>query len=105
AATAVQAYLVAGRIAASLGRVAVAVDTLHRAGHLATDAPVLVRLRGRIAGGLAARLRHRDAEVLAHCRGGLADLARHRTALPSVELRALASGHGAELGQLGLEVV
>ncbi|HKT03847.1 MAG TPA: CHAT domain-containing protein, partial [Rugosimonospora sp.] len=64
-----------------------------------------VRLRGQVANALAARLRHTDAEVLAHCRRGLADLARHRTALPSVELRALASGHGAELGQMGLEVV
>ena len=54
---------------------------------------------------MAASLLDDDAGVLAYCRRGLGDLARHRTALPSVELRALASGHGAELGQLGLEVM
>lgn len=104
-ATAVQAYLVAGRIAASLGRTRRAVDTLRHAAGLARDTPVLVRLRGQVANALAAQLRRSDGEVLAHCRRGLADLARHRTALPSVELRALASGHGAELGQMGLAVV
>ncbi|GGM62599.1 hypothetical protein GCM10011608_54700 [Micromonospora sonchi] len=40
--------------------------------------------------------------VLRHCGAGLADLARHRAALPSVELRVLAAGHGVELGDLGL---
>jgi CHAT domain-containing protein len=35
-------------------------------------------------------------------RSGLDDLAKHRAALPSTELRALASGHGEELGRLGL---
>jgi hypothetical protein len=35
-------------------------------------------------------------------RSGLRDLAKHRAALPSIELRALASGHSEELGQLGL---
>lgn len=104
-AAAVQACLVEGRIAASLGRTRPAVAALHRAGDLARRGPVLVRLRGRVAGALAARLLGRDGEVLAYCRRGLSDLARYRSALPSVELRALASGHGAELGQMGLEVV
>jgi tetratricopeptide (TPR) repeat protein len=104
-AAAVQAYLVEGRIEASLGRTRPAVDALRRAGDLARRGPVLVRLRGRVAGALAARLLGRDGEVLTHCRRGLFDLARYRSALPSVELRALASGHGAELGQMGLEVV
>jgi hypothetical protein len=36
------------------------------------------------------------------CSRGLRDLARHRDALPSLELRVLAAGHGAELGVLGL---
>jgi tetratricopeptide (TPR) repeat protein len=103
--TAVHAYLVAGRIAGRLGRTGDAVDALRRAADLARDSPVLVRLRGDVAAALAAGLRRHDGEVLAHCRRGLDDLARHRTALPSTELRALASGHGAELGQLGLAVV
>ena len=45
------------------------------------------------------------AAALAECRRGLSDLARHRRSLPSVELRALASGHGAELGHIGLDIV
>ena len=82
-----------------------AVTALTRAGFLARRAPILVRLRGRLASALAARLRHDDRETLAHCQRGLRDLAHHRRSLPSVELRALASGHGAELGRIGLDVV
>ena len=102
---AVQGFLVAGLMAASLGRRREAIAALTRAGSLARGAPVLVRLRGRLSSALAARMGHRDREALAHCRRGLTDLARHRGALPSVELRALASGHGAELGLIGLDVV
>ncbi|MEH1128229.1 CHAT domain-containing protein [Micromonospora sp. CPCC 206061] len=102
---AVDAYTVAGRIAAHLERIRDAVAALRRAAELARRSPVLVRLRGAVAAALAARLSGQDDEVLWHCRRGLGDLARHRAALPSVELRALASGHGAELGQFGLEVV
>lgn len=102
---AVGAYLITGRIAAALHRRADAVAAYRRAADLARRSPVLIRMRGRVAGAMAACLLGDDAAVLGYCRRGLADLARHRTALPSVELRALASGHGAELGQLGLEVV
>ena len=66
---------------------------------------MLVRLRGRLAGALAARAANRPAQVVAECRAGLQDLAVHRSALPTIELRALASGHGAELGEIGLGVV
>jgi tetratricopeptide (TPR) repeat protein len=102
---AVNAYLIAGRVAAGLGRRADAVAALRRGAELARTSPVLVRLRGRVAGATAAALVSDDAAVLTHCRRGLSDLARHRTALPSMELRALASGHGEELGRLGLEVM
>jgi tetratricopeptide (TPR) repeat protein len=102
---AVQGFLVTGRLAADLGRRRPAVAALTRAGSLARRASILVRLRGRLASALAARLRHDDRETLAHCQRGLRDLARHRRNLPSVELRALASGHGAELGRIGLDVV
>jgi len=104
-AAAVQGFLVAGRLAAALGRRRQALASLARAGSLARGSAVLVRLRGQVAAALAAGLRQRDHEALAHCRRGLTDLARHRSGLPSVELRALASGHGAELGRIGLEVV
>ncbi len=102
---AVQGFLVVGRLAASLGRRRQAIAAFTRAGSLAHGAPVLVRLRGRVSCALAAQLRHRDREALTQCRRGLSDLANHRDGLPSVELRALASGHGAELGHIGLDVV
>ncbi len=105
AADAVDGLLVTGRLAASLGRRRQAIAVLTRAGSLARGAPVLVRLRGQVSSAIAASLRHDDRAVLAHCRRGLSDLARHRRSLPSVELRALASGHGAELGLMGLDVV
>src|SRR6266704_1226895 len=104
-AAAVQGFLVTGRLAAALDRRRQALAALARAGSLARGTAVLVRLRGQVADALAAGLRHRDREALAHCRRGLTDLARHRGGLPSVELRALASGHGAELGRIGLEIV
>lgn len=102
---AVQAHLVAGRVAAAMNRTADAVEALRRGKELAEGAPALVRLRGRVAIALAERLLGNDGETLAHCRRGMRELARYRAALPSAELRALASGHGAELGQLGLDVV
>jgi tetratricopeptide (TPR) repeat protein len=105
ASPAVQGFLVAGQLAASLGLRRQAITALTRAHTLARGAPVLVRLRGRVSGALAASLQHRDPDALAHCRRGLADLARHRSSLPSVELRALASGHGEELGHIGLGIV
>jgi tetratricopeptide (TPR) repeat protein len=100
ASTAVDAHLVTGRVAAALGRPAAA--EWHRAHELSRGAPVLVRVRGRLAAALAARAEDRPDAVLRHARAGLADLAGHQAALPSAELRALASGHGAELGALGL---
>ncbi|WP_189081106.1 CHAT domain-containing protein [Mangrovihabitans endophyticus] len=102
---AVDAYSITGRIAALLGRERDAVSALRHAADLARRLPVLVRMRGSVAAAMAASLTADDGAVLAHCRRGLNDLSRHRTALPSVELRALASGHGAELGQLALGVV
>jgi tetratricopeptide (TPR) repeat protein len=102
---AVEAHLTAGRVAMALARPAPAARSLHRAHELAGRGQVLVRLKGRVAAALAARVQRRDRGVLHHCRAGLTELMRHRAALPSMELRALASGHGAELGRLGLEVL
>ena len=102
--SAVEAYLVAGRVALGIDRDADAVRALTRADGLARSGQVLVRLRGRVAGALAARVEQRPTAALAHCRAGLRDLAAHRSSLPTIELRALASGHGAELGEIGLGV-
>src|SRR5215207_5624 len=101
-ADAVQALLVAGRAAEAAGSRQSAGAAWRDAATLSRGAPVLVRLRGRVAGALAGRLAGDDAAVLRQSRLGLADLARHRAALPSHELRALASGQGVELGRLGL---
>ena len=103
--SAVEAYVAAGRLAVGLGRRAPALVSLGRAQALARHAPVLVRLKGHVAGALAARLGGHDRGVLQRCHAGLTDLARHRAAFASLELRALASGHGVELGRLGLDVL
>jgi len=103
--SAVEAYVAAGRLAFGLGRRAPALVSLGRAQALARHAPVLVRLKGHVAGALAARLGGHDRGVLQRCHAGLTDLARHRAAFASLELRALASGHGVELGRLGLDVL
>ncbi len=100
-----EAYLAAARAGLVLGRTADALADLRRAADAAPAAPVLARLPGHVARALAARLQQDDAATLRACRSGLADLSRHRASLPSTELRALASGHGAELAQLGLDVL
>ncbi|PMR60336.1 hypothetical protein C1A38_14840 [Verrucosispora sp. ts21] len=128
-ANAVEAHLVAGRAALATDDQRRARRHLAAAGALADGQTLLVRLRGRLAlalladttthtaQGTAARPRTASAygqgaatrsaapdagAVVRHCAAGLADLARHRAALPSVELRVLAAGHGVELGDLGL---
>jgi len=104
-AVAVEAHLAAGRTALALDRPAVAARQLTRAGDLAHGQSVLVRLRGRLARALLAEAVDDPAGVLRHARAGLRDLVRHRSALPSVELRVLASGHGIELGAMGLRTL
>jgi len=102
---AAKAYLSAGRVAADLNKNAVAVQAWTHAFELSRNAPVLTRLSGRLAAALAARLQRRHDAVIRHSRAGLEDLARHRAAFASTELRALASGHGAELGRIALASV
>ena len=100
-ADAIDAQLTAGRLALALGRRDSATTSLNRAADLADAAPVLLRLKGHLARALAAP----DHQRLRHCRAGLRDLARHRAAFASLEVRVRASGHGAELGQLGLQIL
>ncbi len=102
---AVEANLATGRAARALGRTALARRRLGAAYALSKGGSVLVRLRGRLAAAHAADLDGDAVAVLARCREGLADLAQHRAALASMELRALASGHGIELGLIGLGVL
>ena len=102
---AVQAHLLAGRLASSTGRRDAARRSLHAAVELSRGAPVLVRLSGRLAAALLAEVDSDPQAMSRACRAGLADLDRHRRALPSVELRVLASTHGVELGLLGLRAL
>jgi tetratricopeptide (TPR) repeat protein len=99
---AVEAHLAAGRAAVAAGRPAMAREHFAAAGSAATGQPLVVRLRGRLAEALHAELDGAHARVRARCAAGLTDLLRHSSALPSVELRVLAAGHGTELGDLGL---
>ena len=94
----IEAYLVLGRTAGPRQ-----LDDLREARRLAARSAVLTRLKGRIAGALAAQAAGTTADVVRHCRKGLDDLASHRDSLPSMELRALATGHGVELGTLALQ--
>nr|BFE73054.1 hypothetical protein GCM10020092_063550 [Actinoplanes digitatis] len=98
---AVYGHLAAGRAALALRKAPAARRALTLAGDLARDQSLLVRLRGNLARALLAESEQAGG-VVAECSRGLRDLARHRAALPSLELRVLAAGHGAELGALGL---
>lgn len=97
-------HLAAGRAALALNRPAVARREFSLAGDLAHGQSLLVRLRGHLARALLAEARH-STEVVRECSRGLHDLARHRAALPSLELRVFAAGHGAELGEIGLRTL
>ncbi|ROP27794.1 CHAT domain-containing protein [Couchioplanes caeruleus] len=94
-------HLAAGRAALALGRLAPARAELTAVSEIAEGQSLLVRLRGRVARVLLAEAEG-SGDVLRECARGLRDLARHRAALPSLELRVLASGHGTELGEAGL---
>ena len=101
-ADAVAAHLAAGQAALTAAETRTARRHLRSAGRLARGQALQVRLRGHLAQALDATTDRDTGAVLRHCRTGLTDLARHRAALPSMELRMLASGHGEELGELGL---
>lgn len=100
---AIDANLVAGRIALDLSRRASANRTLSRAVALADGGPVHQRLKGRVAEALLARQDGNRGAVRRTALRGLRELETYRATLASAELRALASGHGAELAALGLE--
>ncbi|SDG50877.1 CHAT domain-containing protein [Pseudonocardia oroxyli] len=101
----VDGHLAAGRAALALSRRPVARAHLAAALTEGRRGSVLVRAQARLAGALAAHTEGDDAGVVRHARGGLLDLNRHRDTLGSTELRALASGHGVELGRLGLRAL
>lgn len=99
---AVHADLVAGRLVRQFGLATTSRRRLVSAYRRSRRGPMLTRLQGRLAAALVADLDGDGPGVLRQCRAGLAELAAHRATLTSMELRALAAGHGVELGLLGL---
>ncbi len=98
-AEAVDALLVSADVAGARGATGARRRALQRAAALAARGPALVRLRGHIA---RARLAATPAATRRAARRGLDELARFRATLPTLELRALASGHGVELAVMGM---
>lgn len=98
-----QARLLAGRIAAALGRDQVADGHFMlaaRARH--RRVPPLARLHGWLAEALRAQAAGDRRRLLAACRAGLTVLDEHRLTLGASELRAQAASQGAELAALAL---
>ena len=95
---AVHAWLLAARLAPQDAGEALRAGAAYRSDHRLP----LVRASGWLARGLERAAGGDRRGALAACRHGLDELDRHRTTLGSSELRALASTHGADLGQLAL---
>ena len=96
----VDAHLLLGRLAITSGRAAAARSAFTRAGELAHLGPSLLRIKGHLA---AAFLATTGVGVQRAAKSGLEELSRFRSSLPTTELRALASAHGVELAEFGLE--
>ncbi len=95
---AVQAWLLTARLAPLHAAESLRAGAAYRSGHRLP----LVRASGWLARGLERASADDRRGVLGACRRGLAELDRHRDTLGSSELRALASSHGADLGELAL---
>ena len=97
---AMQAHLLAGRVALDLGRRADAESHLAAAARSRRRGPPLARASGWLAEALRAEAAGRPGQMLAACRRGLDVLDEHRCTLGASELRAQATVHGAELAAL-----
>lgn len=98
----VDARMLRARVAIEHGDRAGAVAALQDAADMTASGPVLLRIRGRVAQALEARLASDTRRLSRVCRAGLEDLERYRRSFASSELRARAANYGAELAQLGL---
>jgi tetratricopeptide (TPR) repeat protein len=96
------AHLLAGRIALDLGRPEEAGQHLLIAARSRLRGPAMVRAIGWLSEALRAEAAGQRRRMLTACRRGLQVLDEHRWTLGSSELRAQASGHGAELAALAL---
>ncbi len=98
----VDAALLEGRVAVSLGRRRRAYRAFERAASASSGGPVLQRLQGRLAAAMQAELVGDGRRLGQHCRRGLDELSEYRASFASTELRARASEHGLALAALGL---
>ncbi|MEU8224113.1 CHAT domain-containing tetratricopeptide repeat protein [Kribbella sp. NPDC048915] len=102
AAEASAAHLLAGRLALAAGRRRAADRQLELAGRHSKDAPPMARSAAWLAKALRAEARGEQRRMLSACGRGLDALDEHRLAMGATELRALATGRGAELAALAL---
>ncbi|HEY3562957.1 MAG TPA: CHAT domain-containing tetratricopeptide repeat protein [Kribbella sp.] len=96
------AHLLAGRLALDAGRALAADRQLELAGRHHKDAPPIARSAAWLGKALRAEARGEVRSMLAACARGLDALDEHRLAMGATELRALATGQGAELAELAL---
>ena len=97
---AMQAHLLAGRLALSRGRAAEADRHLERAARSRRRKPPLTRSVAWLARALQADARGDARATVAACARGLDALEEHQMTLGATELRAYGTAHGAELATL-----
>jgi tetratricopeptide (TPR) repeat protein len=97
---AVQAHLLAGRVAAELGRPADADRHFAAAARRRWRGPAMARASGWLGEALRAEAAADSRALFAACRRGLEVMEEYRFSLGASELRAQATAHGAELATL-----
>ena len=97
---AMQAHMLAGRIALSRGSVTIADPHLERAARARRRGPPLSRSVAWLARALQADARGNARATVAACTRGLDALEEHQMRLGATELRAYGTAHGAELATL-----
>ena len=97
---AMQAHLLAGRIALSRGSVMTADPHLERAAQFRRGGPPLPRSVAWLARALQAEARASPRATAAACARGLDALEEHQMRLGATELRAYGTAHGAEFATL-----
>ncbi len=97
---AMQAHLLAGRLALSRGRMTEADNHLERAARSRRRRPPLTRSVAWLARALQAEARGNARATLAACARGLDALDEHQMTLGATELRAYGTAHGAELAMI-----
>jgi tetratricopeptide (TPR) repeat protein len=99
---AIQAHLLAGRIALDLDRRADAQRHLLAVSRTRQRGSAIARASGWLGAALLAQADRDDRRMLAACRRGLQVLDEHRWTLGASELRAQATAHGTELATIAV---